>query len=609
MPARHLIGIRAITPTDSTPHPRPRPHPFVGLLAEPLQLLLLMLVVGAPIAAALAAMWAASIAAITLRENATTQLAIYEANLRGELERHAAVPLALTRDSDVVELLQGPDPERVSRMNRKLEELATTLGASALYVMDHSGLTLAASNWNTATSFVGQNFAYRPYFRMAIGSGEGHHFALGTTSFVPGFYTAHRVMAENHTLGAVVLKVGFERLERTWRLGPDKVVVTDRDGMVFITTEESWRYHALPRRLPLSLPSTPEPAREETPNLPWAFGGGSDRIAVREDGAERRYLLLSAAVPGGDWTLHTLTGIAPVAERAQLAGLLGAAIAALAGLAAYAVAQRRASLAERLAVQETARIELERRVAEATAELREAENELTQAVKLAALGQMSAGIAHEINQPLTAIRSFADNAVVLLDRGRPEAVRDNLTEIAGLTDRMAAITRQLKGFARRASGTLSPVQVNAAVEQAVGLLGSRLRRDDVTVETDLPDDPVWATGEDVRLQQVLVNLIGNAADAVRGRPQRLVRIVLTCSGDGEAILSVRDTGTGIRESDLPRLFVPFFTTKEAGEGLGLGLSISHGIVEEFGGSLTAANHPDGGAIFTLRLKRAEQTVR
>ena len=243
-------------------------------------------------------------------------------------------------------------------------------------------------------------------------------------------------------------------------------------------------------------------------------------------------------------------------------------------------------------------------MADATAELRAAENELTQAVKLAALGQMSAGIAHEINQPLAAIRSFADNAVVLLERGRPDAVRDNLAEIADLTDRMASITRQLKGFARRASGSLGPVSVQAAVGQALALLESRLRRDDVVVDVDLPAGPVWVMGEDVRLQQVLVNLIGNAADAMRTVPRRTLAIALALEGD-DALLTVRDVGTGIAETDLPRLFVPFFTTKEAADGLGLGLSISHGIVEDFGGALTAANHPDGGAVFTIRLKRTE----
>ncbi len=574
---------------------------IAGALAQPRRLLLALLLLGVPLAAALAASWSSGLAEADLRDRVQAQLALYDANLRAELERHAAVPLALAQDAEVTALLTDPTPVRVERMNAKLKGIAQALGASALYIMDGTGLTLTASNWNGGSSFVGQNFSYRPYFRLAMERGEGHHFALGTTSFIPGYYTAHRVVAENRTVGVVVLKVGFERLERAWAPGQEKLLVTDREGMVFITNVPDWRYHALPRQLPISLPITPSGSSEGLDVLPWAFGGASDRIALAEAGGERRYLLASAAMPGGDWTLHSLTSLEPVTTRGQVAGLLAAALAALAAVAAYALALRRAALTERLTLQEAARAELERRVAEATAELRATENELTQAAKLAALGQMSAGIAHEINQPLAAMRSFADNAVVLLERGRTESVRANLAEIADLTDRMAAITRQLKGFARRASGVLGPVSVQGAVAQALALFEARLRREDVTVDLDLPDAPVWVVGEDVRLQQVLVNLIGNAADAMRDAPRRCLRITARALEDG-LLLSVADSGVGIAEADLPRLFVPFFTTKEAGDGLGLGLSISHGIVEDLGGSLTAANHADGGAVFTLRLK-------
>lgn len=576
--------------------------------AHPRRMMLAVLVVGTPLAAAVAAGWAADNAGDSLREQGLAQLSLYESNLRTELERHAAVPMVLARDREVTDLLRDPSPERVDRMNRKLEAIAATLKASALYVMNPAGTTVAASNWNASPSFVGQNFSYRPYFQSAMERGEGHHFALGTTSLVPGYYTAQRVVAENRTegrpLGVVVLKVGFQELERAWSHGQERVLVSDRDGVVFITNVEGWRYSALPRRLPVTLPAAAATPTEEIPTLPWAFGGASDRITLREGNAERRYLLQSAAVPGGDWTIHALTSLAPVTTRAQQAGLLAAAVVALAALTSYALTQRRLNLMERLALQEEARAELERRVAAATAELRATENELTQAAKLAALGQMSAAMAHEINQPLAAIRSFADNAVVLLERGRPDSVRDNLAEISSLTERMAAITRSLKGIARRASGTLGAISAAAAVGQALALLEARLRRESVTVDTDLPPGPLLVTGEDVRLQQVLVNLIGNAADAMRASPRRHLWIALAGEGE-EAVLTVRDSGPGIAEADLQRIFMPFFTTKEAGDGLGLGLSISHGIVEDFGGSLTAANHPEGGAIFTIRLKRRE----
>ena len=411
------------------------------------------------------------------------------------------------------------------------------------------------------------------------------------------------MVAENRTLGVVVLKVGFAALEAAWTHAEEKLAVTSRGGLVFITNVEEWRYHRLPHSPPITQPDGPEAVIQEIGPLPWIPRKAPDRVGLPEQGKPRDHLLLSAAVPGDGWTIHMLTSARPAQESARQAGLLAAAMLALAALAAYALVQRRRQLAERITFQERARRELEQRVAQTTTELREAENELTQAAKLAALGQMSASIAHEINQPLAAIRSFADNAVVLLERERHEAVRENLAEIAELTGRMAAITRQLKGFARRASGTLGPVPLQATIDKALALMGAPLRRESVTVQTDLPEEPVWVLAEDVRLQQVLVNLIGNAVDAMQASPRRLLRLAATTDEAGWIRLSVRDSGSGLSHPD--QLFVPFFTTKEAEGGLGLGLSISLGIVEDFGGRLTAADAPDGGAVFTLHLKRME----
>ena len=560
---------------------------------------LLGLILGAPLAAAVAAGWGEQVARLTLREEGHAQLALFSANLRTELEKHRAVPFVMVHDRAVIELLSDPNPDAAIAMNRKLEAIADALPASAVYLMDARGTTIAASNWKRPDSFVGENFAFRPYFRSAMQTGEGHHFALGTTSLVPGYYTAHRVVAENRTLGVLVLKVAFDTLEAGWREAMPRVAVTDRDGLVFITNVDSWRFRSLPTEL------TNEPVPAGADPVPWRLDPhGGDIVTVEENRQRRPYIMLSPALPDGDWTLHLLTRLEPAYARARQAALLAAGAVALLVMGGLLIAQRRHAMQERLAIQEEARVELERRVAAAAAELRARENELVQAAKLAALGQMSAGIAHEINQPLAAIRTFADNAAVLLERGKTGMVRDNLLEIAALIDRMAAITRHLKGFARRASGTRSAVDMAAAVRQVLTLLEARRRRDDVTVMLNMPDGPVWVIGEDVRLQQVLVNLFTNAGDAMRGRPVRRLHLDMT-QEEESVVLTVRDTGAGIAADDLRRMFVPFFTTKEAGEGLGLGLSISHGIVRDFGGTISASNHPEGGALFTLRLKRTE----
>jgi len=209
-------------------------------------------------------------------------------------------------------------------------------------------------------------------------------------------------------------------------------------------------------------------------------------------------------------------------------------------------------------------------------------------------------VAHEVNNPLAAIRSYADNAVVLLERGKADSVRANLSEIAGLTERLARITRQLKVFSRKSSNALEPVNVATAVDHALALVEARRLGDGVELVWRHPAEPVWVRGEDVRLQQVLVNLFRNALDALRGAPEKRLEVRLESGG-----LTVRDTGAGIAPKHLGDLFEPFFTTKPAGEGLGLGLSISARIVQEFGGTLSAANHRQGGAVFTLTLNPAE----
>lgn len=589
-----------------------------------------------PLACAIAFFISDSIARKELAADAQSRLVLHDAKLNADLRRHAAIPRVLASDWQVVNLLTrpaSPGPDRpgpqhpdTDAANRRLEDIARALRALAVYIMDANGKTVASSNWQEVNSFVGRNFSYRSYFTDAMTRGEGRQFALGTSSMMPGYYTSHRVEAGGQALGVVVLKVGFDALEIGWRTASERILVTDREGMVFITNTAPWRYHRLPQfLLPEQSSATAAGASDpfsEQPSalriLPWRQVDTSS-VRLTDSKPGRLNLLNSASLPDSDWSIHMLTDFEPVRVQNWMATTLTGGLVILATLIAMSFAQRRMALADRLRLHRTAQSRLERRIAEVTSELREAENELTQAAKLAALGQMSAGIAHEINQPLTAIRGYADNAVVLLQRGRPEIAADNLREISALTDRMAEISRQLKGFARRASPLLVPVDPAHSITQSLSLLRGRLRRDGIEPVLNLPDHVPAVLAEDIRLQQVLVNLITNAADAVRDRDQPLVMITLesapavegpTPAGQPDAALPanlrivVVDNGPGVAPAVLASLFSPFITTKEPGLGLGLGLSISHGIVSDFGGTLTGANLPAGGAAFTITLKTA-----
>ncbi len=579
--------------------------------------LIYLLVLAAPWVAWRVMDWSQEQAYSRLEQQGREHLALYAQALHSEITTFRNVPLVLASDAGVRALLTtGGD---AAALSSRLEALNRILGASALYVLDRQGLTLAASNWrDPGGGFVGRRFDFRPYFTAAMAGLVGQYFALGSTSNRPGDYIAVPVRQGGAVVGAVVVKTAMDALERGWSSRGERVFVSDGHGVIFITNTPSWRY--LTRApLPAATLAAIRASRQygDAPLHPLPVVAGSRLQTV--DGVG--YVAVSAPLADGDgWRLSVLQDAAAAEAAGRQAGLLALLSMALAGVAAYYLSQR--SLRRRRQTRE-----LERRVAERThaltrtnqrleaeiaervraeTELRAKQQELVQAAKLAALGQMSAGMVHELNQPLAALRGFAENARTFLAQNRPRGAEDNLGEIVALTERMARITGQLKQFARKSSDKVAAVDLIMAVEGALSMLSGRLGAAGVAVEWAPPPRPLPVWAEDVRLQQVLVNLLRNALDAMDGGavPPRLA---LRLAGDrAHAVLAVEDNGPGIDAALLPHLFEPFFTTKPAGEGLGLGLSISEGIVRAFGGGLTAAAAPGGGAVFTLTLRRVEE---
>ncbi len=575
----------------------------LAVLHEPWPLLVAflgLLVLLVPTAAWQTVRWSERQAYEQLAAQGRDRLTLYGEMLHSELEKSRNIPVVLSSDHQVIDLLAGPglirDNERIAALDRRLQELNAEVGASAIYVLDTTGLTIAASNWAEGVgSFVGQRFDFRPYFLAAVHGRPGSYFALGMTSNRPGHYLAMPVSSGGRVLGAVVVKTSMDHLERGWSGGAERVFVTDRFGIVFVTNIPAWRFRSLEPLGPDAIRAL-KASRQygDEPLPPLGLVPGSPLTSV--DG--RAYVMVSQPLSDGDgWTLHVLMQVGEARARARDLGLLAVAGVGLTALILYFFIHR-----GRMQRRHTR--ELEERVTERTAALVEKQDELVQAAKLAALGQMSAGMAHEINQPLAAIRSYADNGKTLMDMGRHDLARENLGEIAALTERMGRITGQLKLFARKSSRSAEPVALAAVVDGALALMFGRLRADGVELDWEPPDDALLVRGEEVRLQQVLVNLLRNAADAMRDQDER--RLSVRVAADGRQVrLIVRDNGPGIAPDVLPRLFDPFFTTKQAGDGLGLGLSISEGIVRDLDGQLTAANHPDGGAVFTITLSRAE----
>ncbi len=574
--------------------------------------------------------------AVFLRDAARggeTTLRLAVGTLRAELERFERLPALIAEQAVVQRLAEAPDdPGRVTVANAYLEEIAGRLGATDVYFMDPGGTTRAASNHATATSFVGRNFAFRPYFTDAMAQGAGRFFALGTTSLKRGYYFGAPVRTSAGLVGALIFTIDLDAIESTWQGGEGEIIVTDPEGVVFLSSRPEWQFRALDPLTPDMLRRTSETRRYagvEIEVLPVTRNPEADGLRLDlgagDWGPARSYVKLTEAMPEAGWDVSVLLPTARAEAQARLVALVTVLTLGLGTMGGAVVLQRRARLRERMEMQQAARDQLERRVRERTAELaalnsrledeiaerraaeadlRQAQAGLVQAGKMAALGQMSAALSHEFNQPLAAARNFADNALVLIDRGRVADARGNVERILALIERMAAISRNLRSFARKPGQKLAGIELAEVVAAAAEIAEFRLRTAGATLNVVLAPGLPRVIGGPVRLQQVLVNLITNAADAVEGAEDRTIDLAAVPVAGGVR-LTVSDRGPGVAPGLTERIFDPFFSTKQVGKGLGLGLSISYNIIKDFGGLLSVSDRPGGGAVFTVDLRAAE----
>jgi len=562
-------------------------------------------------------------------QNGKQRLQLYAANLAGELARYESVPALLASNQRVLKVLQQPDNySAIQALNEYFERSAGLTGALDIYLMNRDGLTVAASNWQSDLPFIGRNFGFRPYFQQALEGRPGHYYALGTTSGVRGYYFSYPVSHLGKVKGVVVLKMDIERIERDWSGLSDNLLVVDPDGIAFIASDPRWRYRSTQllskEALQRLISSARYPGVKFKPLQINQVNKRADSSSslVRIDDTPHEFLLASLDMPGPGWRVFLMQRTDDVNRRVIASVTMVFAVATVLSLLAVLWLQSRARRLERIrcdresrAALEKAHAELEQRVALRTADLqreveerrhaedalRTTQDELVQAAKLAMLGQLSASINHELNQPLSAIRSYAENALLLLDRDRVADTRGNLEQIAQLVERMAQISSQLKLFARKSEGVRTPVSLQHALDVSLRLLAADIRRSGTNLQVSESIAGLYALADATRLEQVLVNLIGNALHALEG--ETTPKIVIDAQvGDGLVILSVRDNGPGIAQEHLEQIFDPFFTTRKS--GLGLGLAISQQIVDNMGGSIKAQNAPQGGAIFILTLEQA-----
>ncbi len=549
-----------------------------------------------------------------LREAAEHRLDMLATGLDADLARFEYLPALLEMTPIVPALLGAPsDAGLRDAVNRYLDGVNATAGAEMLYVLDAAGTSLAASDWNRPGTTVGQDLSFRPYVIDALRQGKGRFYGVGITSRKPGYYLSYALRRDQPARGVVAVKVNLEESERAWRLLPGHVMLIDQRGVVILATRDDLKFRPLRALESLQRAevqrSRPYGEASLEP-LQWtqkeALARDVQIIAL--DGVDQ--LASTRALRGAPWQLVVLDDLAPVRVGARYAAITASLAMAVLLLIAVTLWQRRRAVRQKLANQaalQAAHDSLESTVVARTAQLRAAQGELVHAGKMAALGQMSAGVVHELNQPLTAMRTLSESAAILLDKSRFDDVRGNLQRIRGMVDRLARLTSQLKTFAHKSELQLAPVALAQAMADAQLMVAEASKKNGIAIETDVQPATLAVLAEEAALGSVLVNLMRNAIDAMQEAPRRTLRLEAR-QQEGRVILRVSDTGPGIAPGILPRLFEPFVTSKPAGTGLGLGLVISAQLVRAMDGTLRAANLPEGGACFVVDLPVAIHNV-
>jgi len=493
------------------------------------------------------------------RNRAELRLALYSGNLLAELRQNAIVPQLLGRDPTLISALESGD---YSLSTQRLISFVEEIGAASLILYDIDGRVVAATDRNR----LGSGHRSEPYFVDAIRSNATIFSTITPEEGGYRFLYSRRIQSGGDTLGVIAAEVDLRKFERAWAGISDAVIVRDSSGAIILATEPRWRGLTEEEAL------TTEPPRTA---IERAIKATADWTALPPDAylQGEAVMRLETRIPFRGWRMTSYTTYASVREKVN--GFLALEVMGFAILLAFTFYFLSRRTAGRLAIfqRESAKLRalnaaLQREIAErkrVQETLAVAEQTLEQSSKLAALGEMSAAVSHELNQPLAAMKTYLAGARLLLRRNRPDEALS--------------------------------VDMGAALASSLSMMEPQLRQRQVQINRILPDEKVEVMGDRMRIEQVMVNLLRNAIDATKSERRPVVEIML--SAGETATLTVRDNGPGIE--DLDALFEPFYTTKQAGDGVGLGLAISSGIVNDLGGRLTARNGQHGGAVFEMQL--------
>ena len=524
-------------------------------------------------------------------QRAQLRLALYSGNMVSELQRNSIVPRLLASDAELIGALNSNDYQRTSQ---RLMSFVDEIGAAAILLLDSDGLVVAATDRNR----LGETQRNLPHFREAARASQTVFTTHKHDTGVYDFAYSRKILSNNKPLGVIVVEVDLRKFQSAWAGISDAVIVAAAGGQILLATENSWV--GLPELEALALRSAPSA-------IDRAIQATQDWTVLSADAYMQGKAVMrqELRVPFRGWNMVLFTTYGGIRQRVN--AVLALEIMGFSIFLALAFYQlSRQTLTRALFFQQESvdlrqlNIRLQREISErkkVEKNLEVAEQTLAQSSKLAALGEMSAAVSHELNQPLAAMKTYLAGAKLLLQRKRLEEALSSFQRIDDLIGRMSAITRQLKSYARKGGEELVPVDVRMAVNGALEIMEPQLKSRQISLSKTMPSAPVMILGDQLRLEQVVVNLLRNALDAISAVPTPEIELLLL--GGETASLTVRDNGEGI--SDLDDLFEPFFTTKKPGDGVGLGLAISSGIITDLGGRLVARNSETAGAVFEVTL--------
>ena len=517
-------------------------------------------------------------------EKGRTKLSLYQVIIDNELSRLEHLPALLAQDVE----LGHSDP-----LNEEFKSISISSQAEAIYALDQSGETFAASNFDLPQTFLGQNYQFRRYFTQAMKGLETSFFAIGATTSRPGYFLAAPIFDTANPIGAMVVKLDLTALNNALETTGDKVVVTNKEGIVVLSSVPTFRYRSTRKISPERLSAIAQERQfgnETLDPLPWAV----ERDSIFVD--SQNYLLLEEQLQEENWQLFYLADANVARTRAFTVSSILAALMIAASALLFILRERRVRKALETSQKDRRRLQREIEVRRKAEErLESAQTALKRTSKLAALGQLSASVTHELGQPISAIKNHIAAEMLVNSSGSKV-----MNSLSGIVDRMDNITKQLKFFATPDADFEENLDLYEILKRAVELMRYDFKHEKVDVQIQAPTTRCLVNGNAQRLEQVIINILRNSLIAMQGTVDK--RIEISAAQDQQfCTVSVRDNGHGLMGQSLDQIIEPFHTTGPSGKGMGLGLAISSTIIEEHGGTISAADIPQGGVLFEIKI--------